>query len=409
MAEFGTNEQGFVLKRLRDILDDLQAGLITIQDAETGETLQVDFDDDDPLIQVINALAANNATTWESLQAVYNQFNPQLATGAALSGLVQLNALQRRFGNPSTIALALTGDPGILIPQGSQISDTQQLVVYQTDADITLDGTGNAVGTASSVENGAFVSLAGTITEILNPINGWDTVTNTADAAPGNVTETDEELRLRRNRATESPSVAPVEAVFGNLGQLEGVTFARVYVNNTLAVDARGLPGKSIGAVVVGGDDLEIAQTLFLRSPIGLAYFGNTIETVRDVNDEPYVIQWIRPTDVDVAIEIDITVTDENTFPTDGEDRIKEAILAYAANGAAGLSINTGFEELGFVPGEPVSVSRLYTPVNSIPGHRVDRLEIAIVGNAVGLTDIPVDFDEVAAFDSGNITITVAP
>lgn len=407
MAEFGINSEGFLLKRLADILEDLETQLELITDPDTGETLQIDFDEDDPWIQSINVLAANNALTWEALQLVYTQFDPSQAVGAALSGLVQLNALTRRFGTPSTIAIEITGTTGTVIPAGQQISDAQQNVVYETDVDINIGVTGTEQSTASSIENGAFVTLAGTVDTILTPVAGWDTVTNTADSELGNATETDEELRARRNLSTESPSQSPVEALYGNLRQLEGVTFARVYVNNTLAVDTRGIPAKTIGAVVVGGDDTEIANTLFLRSPVGIDYFGTDSLVLTDVQGENYTIRWIRPTDVPVLIEIDLTVTDTNTWPSDGADQIEAAIIAYAAGGAPALGIDDGFEDLGFVPGENVTQSRLYTPVNSIPGHKVDRLELAEVPGPVGTADVVVDFDEVAAFDSANITVNV--
>jgi uncharacterized phage protein gp47/JayE len=407
MATYGINSDGFLLKRLADIKADLETQLELITDPDTGETLQIDFDEDDPWIQSINVLAANNALTWEMLQLVYTQFDPAQAVGAALSGLVQLNALTRKFGKPSTIPISLTGTAGTLIPAGQLISDSQQNVTYKTDQDITLDGAGTGVGTASSVENGAFVSLTGTITTILTPITGWDTVTNTADSTPGNPTETDEELRARRNLSTESPSQSPVEALYGNLRQLEGVDFVRVYVNNTLSVDARGIPAKTVAPVVVGGLDQDIAETLFLRTPVGIDYFGTDSYVITDTQGENYTIKWIRPTAIDIEVQIDVTVTDPNTWPADGADKIKAAIIAYAAGGAPALGVDTGFEDLGFVPGEDVTQSRLYTPVNSVPGHKVTRLELADIPNPVGTADVVIAYNEVAAFDSVNITVNV--
>lgn len=408
MADYGINDQGFLAKRLRDVLDDLEASLEEIVDPDTGETLQIDFDEDDPWIQSINVLAANNASTWEMLQMVYTQFDPSQAVGAALSGLVQINALTRRFGTPSTLQIDVTGTIGTVIPAGQQISDDQQNVIYVTDEEVTIGVTGTESTTASSIENGAFVSLTGTIDTILTPVSGWDSVTNTADSTIGSAEETDEELRARRNLSTESPSQSPVEAVYGNLRQLEGVTFARVLVNNTLVTDGNGIPAKTMAAVIVGGDDEEIANVLFLRSPVGLDFFGTDSFVVTDTQGETYTMRWIRPTAVPIAIEIDITVIDTGTYPVDGDDQIKAAILAYAAGGAPALGIDEGFEDLGIVPGEDVTLSRLYTPINSVPGHKVTRLEISADPAPVGSADVPIDFDEVAEFDSGLITIAVS-
>lgn len=408
MADFGINEEGFLLKRLADVQDSLQTSLEAITD-ENGETLQINFDEDDPWIQSINVLIANNASTWEALQATYNQFNPKLATKSALSGLVQLNALSRRAGVKSTIGIDIVGTASTVIPAGQQVSDAQQNVIYVTDTELTIGGGGTVSGTASSQTVGAFLSLSGTITTILTPVTGWDSVTNPLDSVQGSATENDEQLRVRREKSTETPSVAPVEAVFGNLSQLEGVTFARVLVNNTLAVDVNGLPGKSIGAVVQGGVDADIADALFLRSPAGMLFHGNQAvpTTLTDVQGESYVIDWITPTDILIDVEVDITITDANAYPSDGDTQIIQAIIDYANGGAPALGIDTGFEDLGFVPGEDVILSRLFTPVNSVPGHTVTRLEISLSPAGVGSADLPIAFDEVSFFQSANITVTV--
>lgn len=402
---FGVTDQGFSAKRLADIRDDLEALLIQIEDPDTGETLQVDFDEDDPFIQVINTLIANNASTWEALQAVYNQFNPRLATGAALSGLVQINALTRRPGTPATSPITLTGSSGTLVPAGTQFQDNNG-VIYALDADVTI-GASPTSGTVSSVVNGAFNSLAGTITTIVNPIAGLDSVTNANDSTPGTARETDEELRLRRDLSTETPSVAPVEAIFGAVNQIEGVQFVRVFINNTLSVDARGIPAKSVAAVIQGGDDQTIAETLFLRSPAGVGYFGNTTLQLTDLQGEPYDIAWIRPALIDIEVEVDVEIIDANTFPSDGADRITQAIIDYAAGGADQVGVVSGFDLEGFVPGEDVVQSRLFTPVNSVPGHKVTRLEIAEVGGTLGTADVPINFDEISNFLSANITVNV--
>lgn len=407
MADFGLTPEGFNPKRLRDVLDDFQAELEQITDPDTGETLQIDWDSDDPFIQAFNTFAEGHAEIWQIMQLVYRSFDPNSATGAALAANAQLNGVLKRGGLPSTIPVSLAGTPGTLIEAGQRISDAQQTVVFTTDEDYTLDGGGSATGTATATVNGPNVALSSTITTILTPVAGWDSVTNTADATIGRDEETDASLRARRNKSTETPSVAPVEATYGNLSQLDGVIFARAYVNNTLATDSRGIPAKSLAAVVVGGDDDEIARTLFLRNAADTGYFGDTTVTLIDLQGESYAVSFIRPDAIDIDVQVDVTVIDAGVWPSDGDTKIKEAIVAYAQGGRTALGITEGFEDVGFVPGVDVTLSRLYTPINSVPGHKVTLLEIAISGNPLGTADIPIAYDAFAQFQSVNITVNV--
>lgn len=99
MPTYGVTSAGFELKRLADILSDMVTALNSVVDPVTGETLTPDLqDENDPFVQQIQAIADSVSLCWEQLQLVYNQFDPLQATGAALSGLVQLNGLERILG-----------------------------------------------------------------------------------------------------------------------------------------------------------------------------------------------------------------------------------------------------------------------------------------------------------------------
>ncbi|MBL4769528.1 MAG: baseplate J/gp47 family protein [Rhodobacteraceae bacterium] len=405
----GIDENGLTIKRLREILDDAEAALATVTDPDTGESLVLDLDaDDGPLVQVEQINADALATVWEILQLVYNQFDPALATGAPLRGLAQLNGIRARIGTNSTVTLLASGTPGTPIPKEARITAAGEDAPIFITTDAATIGVGGTVLIPATAETvGPVAALAGTLTVITEPAAGWATVTNAADAELGVTTETDPELRTRRDQSTAAPGVGPVEASRANLLQIEGVTFARLYINNDLVTDARGIPAKTLASVVVGGDDEQIAGVLFLRNAGGVRYFGNTAFEFEDLQGEPHLINWIRPDEIDISIEVDITVTDDRAFPATGAADIQAAILAYAMSGRGGLNISEGFESAGFVPGQEIATSRLYTPVNSVPGHKVTRLETG-TGGPLTAADIAIAFDEQGAFDISRITVTVA-
>jgi uncharacterized phage protein gp47/JayE len=408
MSEFGVNPTGFKLKRLADIREDVQARLNLITDPVSGETLQVDLQEDDPLVQAINATLDEIALVHQIAQEAYNQFDPSRSTGSAFQGLIQLNGITLREGTFSRAPITITGDANTIIPQGSQISNTARTVTFQTESEYTIGVGGTVDGFATAIEIGSVQAAINTLTNILNPVTGWSTVTNTAAATVGTDPETEAEARQRRNRSTENPSVTIVEAIRSNIAALDGVSFARVYVNNTITTDARGFIGKSIAPVVVGGDQREIAEVLLLRTPAGIRYNGDVNETFIDAQGSLTTVSFYRPTEIRVIVQVDVDRVDLSQFPSNGEQLIKDNIEAYALQGISGIGITSNnFEQSGFVPGEDILLTRLYTPVNAVPGHVVTNLQIAVHGSPLGNSDIDIGILEIGRIAADDVTVNV--
>lgn len=409
MPDYGITDTGFVLKRTSDIKTDLVARLNVIQDPVTGETLTVDLDDEnDPLVLIVNSLSDSLGVCWEQLQLANNQFDPLKATGAGLSGTVQLNKLRRRAGTYSTVSLALTGVPSSSFVAGKQVSTMDDTAVFTLPA-VTFDGSGDAVVTGTATEKGIISAVAGSVVKILTPVSGWYTVTNPTDAVEGTEEETDTQLRLRQQSSMSSSGKSVIETLYGNLMQLEGVTFCRVYQNTTLVEDGRGLPAKSIAVVIVGGDDDEIALTIFQHVALGVATFGTTLVSVISQQDFEYPIYFSRPEEVPIYISIEVQVFNDAIWPLDADDLIKAAIIQYALYGAFGLGITSGFDQTGYLPGEAVYASELYTAINTVYGAKIVYVYVGLELDPSDLTDeIAIEWDQIATFASENIEIVIS-
>lgn len=403
----GVTSSGFEAKRLADVEADATEQLRTIVDPASGESLQPQFGSEDPAMQVVHVPLEGVGLAWQAAQLIYQQFDPSAATGPSQSSLVQLNGIRRQDASPSIATIQLSGTPSITIPAGQLISDVNNVNQWSTTTDIELDVSGLGIGKASCLVLGPVAAVAGSLINIVTPYPGWTGVSNTADADLGRNVETDTELRQRRDRSTMAPAASPVESVYANLANITGVTYSRVRQNNTLVPDSNGIPGKSVAAVVVGGDDLEIAYTLLARTGIASAWYGNTSQVLFDAQGEPYTVSWTRPTPLPVYVELQLEIVNPNIFPADGLQQIKDAIRAYAQGGAPALGVDDGFSTSGFPPGATVILSRLYTPINFVPGHRVVSLFIGTAPNPTGTADIPTPWDQVPLFLDGNIDITV--
>jgi uncharacterized phage protein gp47/JayE len=404
---FGLTPEGFNTKRLSDILEEAETNLSTITDPQSEQTLQPDFDSNDPAMQIVKVPLDGLGAAWEGFQAVADQYDPNNASGPLLASLVQLNGITKDDGTPSSVAIQMVGPPASPVAAGQLISDINSTTIWVTDEDVVLDGGGLANSTASSQENGPFEAAPGTITQLLTA-SALTAVTNTASSILGESVESDEDLRTRRSQSTLAPAVTPAEAIWANLRNLDGVLFVRVLSNRTLIADGNGLPGKSIAAVIVGGDDTDIATVLLARTSDAAEWFGNTSKTLFDLQGEPYVIKWVRPDDLDIFVEVDVTVINSGTWPSDGDVKIQEAVVAYSIGGAPALGIDEGFREVGFLPGVDVESSRLYTPINSVPGHRITGLRVGITVSPGVVASVPVAFDEQSRFDVSRIVVNVS-
>lgn len=379
------SSQGFTRTRLDERLTALQEAMRAI----FGPTLNLDPDTMDG--QALGIYAESISNLDQLAEDVYHSFNPQSATGVALSRLVQLNGIRRIEGTYSTVTLRCVGSQGTVIPAGSLVKSTATNATFETTEEAVIPASGEIDIAARSAVKGALLAPAGTLTKIDTPIFGWQTATNLLDAAPGRNEETDEQLRLRRRASTSTPGQAIVDAMYGALTNIPEVRQAKVYENDQDVIDANGLPPHSIYCIVEGGADADILDTIWLKKTAGTTTHGTTAGQVTDSMGNPHTLNFSRPTDVNVWVTVNLHT--RPGWPTDGAQRITNALTAWAV---ANQSI-----------GEEVIHSRLFDPVNSIPGHSIDSLYIGTAANPAGTANIAVPFDGLARFDSTRIVVNV--
>jgi uncharacterized phage protein gp47/JayE len=405
MTTYGITDAGFSLKRLSDILTDMDAALANVQDPVSGEYLTPNLlDENDPLVLLANAISDSLSVAWEQLQLSYNQFDPLKATGAGLSGLVQLNGLYRKIGTPASAVFTITGLANKIVAAGVQIGDINDLVVF-TLPEFTFDEYGNASAVGVCTTNGDISYAPGTLYKIVTPTYGLTTAVNAATTTGGSADETDSALRLRQQVSTSATARSIVDAIYSLLAGIEGVTHVRVYQNNTLTTDSRGIPAKSIAAVVVGGDQNLISTALFSSVPMGAGIYGNTQTIQYDAQGIEYEVDFTRPTAVPIYVSVDIEIINSSLWTTDGADNIKAAIVAWATQGALGVGITEGYDRDGYVPGDSVYASELYTPVNKQLGIKINSLVVGTSFPAIG-DHVTIDWDEIASFSTANIEVT---
>lgn len=380
----GLTSSGFDRKRLVDILADIEAA----EKAIFGEN--IDLNPESRFSQLNGIIAEAISDAWQNQEDVYNAFIPSSASGTSLSNLVQLNGIQRRDGENSTVTATITGTVGLLIPQGSLASVTGTEELFVTLDDLTIPAGGSGDVAMASVEEGPIEAAAGTLTNIETPIFGWTSITNAADASLGQLEETDAELRVRREASVAAGGNNLADTLAAQLNNLDGVTTAIVIENKTDIVDANGLDPHTFAPVILGGAANAIADIIWSNTPQGIDSFGALSEIITDAQGFSQTINYSRPSEVDIYFKVDITTTSE--YPGDGDAQIKAAIVAYG--------------EANFGIYDDVILSQFYTPINTIPGIVGIVLTMNTTGPPVTETaNITIDFDEISNYDIANISI----
>lgn len=424
--EYGLTSAGFKLKRLRQILDELQEKMSTVTDPDTGETLEVNFNEDDPFIQFLNICCDELSAIWELMNAAYNQFDPMKATGAMLSSLVQLNGIRRKQGTPSSVSVTFAGNSGVYIPEGTAVTDEQETIIWKTTAEATIPASGQILILCHSAENGAFAIPTGTIEKLVNPIEGVTSVINTVASIAGQPNESDIALRRRREKSTETPSQGLAESIYGSIASLEGVLYCKVFTNRTNEIDSNGIPKKSVAIVIQvenkTDEDLKkaIANNIFLRSGMGEEFYNleDQVGLPSYVSQEvDYIdsfmqitkIRFIYPQEIPIYIQVHVDDLEGSNLPDNYVEQIKNNILVFAKQGIQGLGVELEstniFDNYGFPPSEDIIVSRLYTPINAVKGCKVNSLKIGLSASGVSTNDITISWYQVGTFSASNIQV----
>lgn len=393
----GLSPTGFDRKRLVDIISDLE----TAQKLVFGDN--IDLTPESRFSQFNAIVGEALADAWENQEDVYNAFRAAFAQGVSLSDLVQLNGIERDEGEKSTVTATVSGTVGTTIPTGSLASVENTDAIFETLDTVIIPGGGSIDVAMASQEEGAIEAVAGTLTQIETPIFGWTSITNVLDAALGKIEETDPQLRARRSVSTAAGGSNITDALAAQLKNLNGVTDAFVINNRTDSVDANGLDPHTFAAILIGGSDSDIANTIWLNTPQGINSFGDLTTQIIDGQGFPQDINYFRAGDVEIYFEIDLTT--DSDYPTDGDDRVKAAIVEYGQTGLInGNLIDDTF--IGFRINDDVILSQFYAPINSVPGITDITIYMNKTGAPIVETDnIVIAIDEISRYSTTRITI----
>ena len=377
---------GFQRDGLDVILANYQAAMIAI----FGPSINLDPDTQDG--QMLGIFSEGISSEDQLAEAVYNSFNPSLASGSGLSRLVQLNGISRIAGAYSIGLATFTGIANTVIPSGTLISNPSTQDQFSTMADATIGVDGSISVAIICTVIGAVSAPSNSITKLVTPQFGVSTVSNPSNATIGRSQETDSELRIRRAKSVAIASQSMVDSLEGGLLSVANVTNCIVFENATELTDSNGLPPHSVCCIVSGGSDSDVAQMIWLLKSLGVTLFGTSSSIALDNKGRSHSIIFSRP--ISAPIYINIAITKKDGYPSTAPADIANAIVAW---GLANQDI-----------GGEVIYSRLYEPINLIAGFSVSSLAIGRLQDSLSSANIKMAYSELASFSIANIAVTVS-
>jgi len=166
----GLTPEGFVTKRLDEIIDSLKAR------AASAFGPNINTEDDAVMGQFIDVMAPEFSDIWELSEAVYNGFIPSAAEGAQLDDVASVVGISRQPATQSRVdGVTGRGDFGTIIAGGTIFAKSTDNAEFSTDSAVSID--------ISSV-TGIDISVA-SVTDLTNydfTVNG-KTATYTSDAS----------------------------------------------------------------------------------------------------------------------------------------------------------------------------------------------------------------------------------
>lgn len=329
------------------------------------------------------------------MEDVYNSRFVDTAVGTSLYNLGRAIGLSLLPAQKASGYVTFSGAVGTAIPSGFLVKTVAGyqyavLVAGRIGADGTVILPVQAVGTGAD-----YNADAGTVKEIVNPLDGVSSCTNASAMTGGRWRESDEEFRDRYYKSVDFAGGVNADAIAGEILQnVEGVYSAICYENDTDEVDALGLPPHSFEVVAYGGLDEEVAKAIFRRKAGGIQTYGGKTIPVVALNGQSYDIHFSRPATVPIYIKVYDLETDTD-FPWDGESRIKDALISFIGGDVQG----------GLPIGTDVLYMALPGAILSVPGVVDFSLSIGTSAAALAVKNIVIGTREKAVTNADAITI----
>lgn len=326
----------------------------------------------------IRIIAYMLSLVWQDNENVFNSAYRDTAEGKQLDALMPYSGTSRNAATTSNGEVTFVGAVGTIVELGTEVSKADETIYFTVENGIVgANGTATipVMCTKSGVVGNADV---GAINQIINPVDGLDSVSNALAIANGFERETDAELRAKAEVSVDGLGSGTTASIRTELLKVDGVRAVFVDENYSDEVNEYNTPVSALQAFVLGGQDTAIAQAILDKKSAGIRPFGTMSATVTDTAGQEKEIGFTRA--VTIPINAKVTLVTNNAFESDGTEQVIKAIVQYIGGiDSQGISYN------GLNMGESVVLSKLIAKIYAVNG--IDDVTVELSTDDIDYTD----------------------
>ena len=397
---------GLLIPSVESLVADCEADQRTLIDPK------IDMSAESPIGNLNGIFCSHLRECWEVVQIAYNGENPDAAEGFLLDAICALTGSTRQGSAPSklmgTRAVILNLNANTTVPANTLFHVAgDPRIRFKTLSAVTSTTAGAYTVDCVCTQDGPINCNAGTLTEIVNPVVGLNSVSNPFDAELGQNQAEDQATRQRREAELRASGAGTVDALRSDVLAIklpdgtEPVISCVVFQNMTMITNpVTGLPPKSVEVLIYDGltpecPDNTLAQTVWDSKPAGIELYGTSTSTAIDKTGAIQPVKFSRATIRQVKFNLVLKV-DSTSYG--GDQAAKTAIAnRFIAKVHSGSEIRCAdyIRALMTVPG-----------VLDVP-----TIQVAFVGNAYGAShaNITLGLREQGDAETSDMVITTTP
>lgn len=291
-----------------------------------------------------------------SVKSMYVGLDPNYAQGKFLDMICSLSNVERKQASYSTASITVTNTSNEAWSSNdlNVIDKAGTLWSYSGELNIAANSSTSIVVTCSQL--GAIKAEAGWIYKTAE--NTPLTITQSNDAIVGQMLESDEHLRARRNNSLAMTGLTSLESLNSSLLSIDGIEDVYIYnvtQSGQTAKDSTSLTLHSIYVCLrknanIGNISSQIGTIIYEKSTPGIPTIETSDSTTGTSKSYNYdtgtsiqqTVYWKECTPVHPTITI--TITPRDYYTTDTRQVIKDKIASYCNN--LHISTNLVIEDL---------------------------------------------------------------